>query len=133
MRSFAAVDQAIGREGLKIVTLLRLSPVFPFYLLNYALGLTKVRLRDYVIACGAMLPGSPVYVYSGKLAGEVAAVTGGAGRERRSGYWALLGLGLVATALVTTVTRIALRALRQQLENEQTESAKRDSEGAENA
>src|SRR5262245_51294196 len=40
---FAAIDRAVGKEGLKIVVLLRLSPVFPFNLLNYSLGLTRVR------------------------------------------------------------------------------------------
>ena len=104
----------MGGEGLKIVTLLRLSPVFPFNLLNYGLGLTNVRLRDYVIACFGMLPGTLLYVYYGKLAGDVAAVAAGAGPERGVGYWVVLGIGLVATVVVTTlVTRTARRALRE--------------------
>jgi len=109
---FAAIDRAIGREGRKIVFLLRLSPVFPFNLLNYALGLTKVRLGDYVVACLGMLPGTLLYVYTGKLAGDVAAVAGGAAPERGVGYWTLLVVGLLATAGVTVyVTRLARRAL----------------------
>ena len=109
---FAAIDRAIGREGRKIVFLLRLSPVFPFNLLNYALGLTKVRLGDYLVACLGMLPGTLLYVYTGKLAGDVAAVAGGAAPERGFGYWALLVVGLLATAGVTIyVTRLARRAL----------------------
>jgi uncharacterized membrane protein YdjX (TVP38/TMEM64 family) len=44
--SFAAIDRAVGRQGLKIVLLTRLSPVFPFNLLNYAFGLTQVSFRD---------------------------------------------------------------------------------------
>ena len=59
---FSAVDRAIGREGLKLVLLLRLSPVFPFNLLNYALGVTEVRFRDYALACVGMLPGTLLYV-----------------------------------------------------------------------
>ena len=47
---FAAIDRAVGREGLKIVLLTRLSPAFPFNLLNYAYGLTRVSLRDAVAA-----------------------------------------------------------------------------------
>jgi uncharacterized membrane protein YdjX (TVP38/TMEM64 family) len=43
---FAAIDRAVGREGLKIVLLTRLSPFFPFNLLIYAYGLTGVYLRD---------------------------------------------------------------------------------------
>ena len=59
---FAAIDRAVGREGFKIVALLRLSPVFPFNLLNYSLGLTKVRFLDYLLASVAMLPGTLLYV-----------------------------------------------------------------------
>lgn len=109
---FAAIDRAIGREGRKIVFLLRLSPVFPFNLLNYALGLTKVRFVDYLVASLGMLPGTVLYVYSGKLVGDVAAVAGGVELERGPADWAVLGVGLVATAVVTFyVTRIARRAL----------------------
>jgi len=109
---FAAIDRAVGEQGRWIVFLLRLSPVFPFNLLNYALGLTQVRLVDYVLACVGMLPGTLLYVYSGKVAGDVAAVAGGAGGERGAADYALLGVGLLATLIVTTVvTRIARRAL----------------------
>ena len=111
---FAAIDRAVGNEGRRIVFLLRLSPVFPFNLLNYALGLTKVSLSDYVVACVGMLPGTLLYVYSGKVAGDVAAVAGGAGGERGAAEYALLGIGLLATIVVTTiVTRIARRALAE--------------------
>lgn len=62
---FAAVDEAVGREGFKIVLLLRLSPVFPFNFLNYALGLTKVSFWKYALASLiGMLPGGLMYVYS---------------------------------------------------------------------
>ncbi len=109
---FAAIDRAVGAQGRRIVFLLRLSPIFPFNLLNYALGLTRVRLLDYVFASLGMIPGTLLYVYSGKLAGDVAAVAGGASIGRGTGYYAVLGLGFVATVLVTVaVTRIARRAL----------------------
>lgn len=111
---FAAIDRAIGKEGFKIVALLRLSPVFPFNLLNYALGLTRVRFSDYVMAAVGMVPGTLLYVYYGKLAGDVAALAGGAAPEKGVGYYAVLVLGLVATAVVTTlVTRTARRALEE--------------------
>jgi uncharacterized membrane protein YdjX (TVP38/TMEM64 family) len=109
---FAAVDRAIARDGRKIVLLLRLSPVFPFNLLNYALGLTQVRFVDYLIACIGMLPGTLLYVYYGALAGEVAALAGGATVEKGLGYYGLLAVGAIATIAVTTiVTRSARRAL----------------------
>ena len=111
---FGAIDRAVGAEGFKIVLLLRLSPVFPFNLLNYALGLTRVRFTDYALASIGMLPGSLLYTYYGKLAGYVATLAGGAPIARGAGYYAVLGLGLAATILVTTlVTRTAGRALRQ--------------------
>ena len=116
---FEVIDHAVGREGLKIVFLLRLSPVFPFNLLNYALGLTRVRFRDYFIASVGMLPASFLYVYYGKALGSVVAVAGGAQAERGVEQWIGLGIGLVATLLVTTViTRIARNALQQEVESE---------------
>jgi uncharacterized membrane protein YdjX (TVP38/TMEM64 family) len=115
---FAAIDQAVGREGFKIVALLRLSPVFPFNLLNYALGLTKVTFLQYVAASIAMLPGTLLYVYYGKAAGSLAALAGGAETERGAVSWIFLGVGLLATIVVTTfVTRLAGRALRQEIDD----------------
>ena len=111
---FAAIDRAIGAEGFKIVLLLRLSPVFPFNLLNYALGLTRVRFADYVMAAVGMLPGTVLYVYYGKLAGDVAALAGGAASAQGAADYAVGALGLVATVVVTTlITRTARRALKE--------------------
>ena len=111
---FAAIDRAVGREGRKVVFLLRLSPVFPFNLLNYALGLTQVRFGDYVLASVGMLPATLLYVYYGKVLGDVARVASGTPIPRGPEYYVLLGIGLVATIAVTTmVTRIARRALRE--------------------
>jgi uncharacterized membrane protein YdjX (TVP38/TMEM64 family) len=111
---FAAIDRAVGAQGRRIVFLLRLSPAFPFVLLNYALGLTRVRFSDYMIASIGMLPATLLYVYYGKLAGDVAALAAGATAEKGAGYYAVLVLGLVATLVVTLlVTRNARRALRE--------------------
>ena len=111
---FAAVDRAVGREGFKIVLLLRLSPVFPFNLLNYGLGLTQVRLRDYVLASIGMLPGSFLYTYTGFLVGDVIRLAGGVGPERGPLYYVVVGLGLLAAVGVTLfVTRTAQRAIAE--------------------
>ena len=111
---FAAIDRAVGREGFKIVVLLRLSPVFPFNMLNYGLGLTNVRFADYVAASIGMLPGSLLYTYSGFLAGDIVRLAGNVGPERGPGYYAVVALGLAATVAVTTiVTRTARRAIRE--------------------
>lgn len=113
---FDAIDRAVAREGWKIVALTRLSPVFPFNLLNYAFGLTQVSLRHYFLASWAgMLPGTVMYVYLGSLAGDLARL--GAGRATRTaGEWVLYLVGLVATITVTLyVTRLARAALRDKV------------------
>lgn len=116
---FAAIDQAVAREGLKIVFLLRLSPVFPYNLLNYALGLTRVNFRDYMAAAIGMIPATFLYVYYGKAIGSIAAVASGAQVERGLGYWAVLSVGLLATLVVTTVvTRIARKALSLEVQDD---------------
>jgi uncharacterized membrane protein YdjX (TVP38/TMEM64 family) len=109
---FAAIDEAIAREGRRIVLLLRLSPVFPFNLLNYALGLTRVRFADYLVASVGMIPGTLLYVYLGALGGQAAVAASGGGGETEWLTWAVRILGLAATAAVTVlITRIARRAL----------------------
>ncbi len=113
---FGAIDEAVGREGWKIVGLTRLSPLFPFNLLNYAFGLTKVRLRDYVLASWiGMLPGTVMYVYFGSVAGTLASL--GSGEETQSPMkLALYVVGLIATiAVAVFVARIAKRAIEQQV------------------
>ena len=115
---FAAIDRAIGRDGRRIAFLLRLSPVFPFSLLNYALGLTRIGFADYAVACIGMLPGTLLYVYIGSLAGDLAAVAAGTASTEGSGLRrAFFVAGLVVTAIVTVlITRIARRALAEATE-----------------
>jgi uncharacterized membrane protein YdjX (TVP38/TMEM64 family) len=114
---FSAVDRAVGEAGRRIVFLLRLSPVFPFTYLNYALGLTRVRFVDYLVGCLGMLPGTLLYVYLGKVAADAAALAGGAADEGgglRIAFWVF---GLLVTAAVTIyVTSVARRALVAQVE-----------------
>ena len=114
---FKAIDEAVAREGWKIVGLTRLSPVFPFNLLNYAFGLTRVSLRDYFFASWiGMMPGTLMYVYLGSLAGDLASV-GGRGHTRTTPEWTLYVVGLLATVAVTVyVTRLARQALQQRIE-----------------
>lgn len=117
-KRFRAVDAAIAREGRKIVFLLRLSPAFPFNLMNYALGVTSVRLADYVVACIGMLPVTILWVYYGRLIGDVAKVVTGAPVVHGPSYWIVLALGLIATIIVTIViTRAARRALSTAMED----------------
>jgi len=114
--TFLAIDEAVAREGWKIVGLTRLSPAFPFNLLNYAYGITRVSLRHYIVASWiGMMPGTLLYVYLGSLAGDLAKV--GAGPPTRTAVeWTLCIVGLLATVAVTVlVTRMARRALRHRM------------------
>jgi uncharacterized membrane protein YdjX (TVP38/TMEM64 family) len=111
---FVAIDRAISRQGRTIVLLLRLSPIFPFNLLNYALGLTQVRFLDFLVASIGMLPGTLLYVYYGRVAGDVARLAAGIPLQPSAGSYAVLAIGLLATVTVTVlVTRTARRALHE--------------------
>lgn len=118
---FKAVDSAIAREGLKIVILTRLSPVFPFNLLNYALGITQVSLKDYLLGFIGMLPGTILYVYIGSLAGSLAAIGSAsvANPETQKIQWIVRIVGFIATVAVTIyITRIARKALNESVGEE---------------
>ena len=109
---FQVIDQSVGRAGLKIVLLTRLSPLFPFILLNYAYGITQVSLKDYAIGSIGMIPGTITYVYLGSLAGSLAQI---GTSEQPTNLWLQWGMrliGLGATVAVTVyLTKIARRAL----------------------
>jgi uncharacterized membrane protein YdjX (TVP38/TMEM64 family) len=116
---FQAIDEAIAREGYKIVLLTRLSPVFPFTLLNYALSMTRVSLRDYLLGFVGMIPGTLMYVYIGSLAGNLAMLGVGSvptDADTQLLQWGIRILGLLATILVTVyITHVARQALNQSI------------------
>jgi uncharacterized membrane protein YdjX (TVP38/TMEM64 family) len=113
---FAAIDQAVSKEGLKIVLLTRLSPVFPFNLLNYGFGITGVSLKDYVIGSVGMIPGTIMYVYIGSLAGNLAMIGTDSQPSNPTLQWTIRILGFIATVAVTIyVTRIAQKALEKEV------------------
>eukprot|EP00535_Pseudo-nitzschia_heimii_P001047 CAMPEP_0197188254 /NCGR_PEP_ID=MMETSP1423-20130617/17522_1 /TAXON_ID=476441 /ORGANISM="Pseudo-nitzschia heimii, Strain UNC1101" /LENGTH=343 /DNA_ID=CAMNT_0042640049 /DNA_START=46 /DNA_END=1077 /DNA_ORIENTATION=- len=78
---FKALDNALMDKGLRIMVLLRLSPIVPFNVLNYMAGVTGVQLWHYVVACVAMLPGTILYVFLGASAGSLTAISGGTDTE----------------------------------------------------
>jgi uncharacterized membrane protein YdjX (TVP38/TMEM64 family) len=111
-----AIDRAIGKNSFKLILLLRLSPVIPFNVLNYALGLSGANVARYVVASLiGMLPGTFLYVYLGSLATTAAGLADashGGGPQRL----ALTIAGLAATVVVVVlVTRAARRALAEEL------------------
>lgn len=112
---FRSVDQAIGKKGAKLIMLLRLSPLIPFNLSNYFYGLTAVRFCPYVLASWiGMMPGTLLYVYFGTLGRAGIEAAAGAETGRGPLEWTLLGVGLLATLIVTIwVSKIARHALKE--------------------
>jgi len=111
---FTALDEAVGRQGFKIVFLTRLSPVIPFNLLNYAYSLTKVPFWEYALATWiGMLPVTVMYVYIGASLGslaEAAAKRETIGAGERIFYW----FGLAMTIAVTVfITHFASKTLKK--------------------
>jgi uncharacterized membrane protein YdjX (TVP38/TMEM64 family) len=115
---FAAIDRAVGREGWKIVGLIRLSPAFPFNVLNYALGLTRISFLDNLLGTAGIVPGTFMYVYIGSLAGSLADMEGAElDPQAQTAQWVVRLVGLIATIAATLyVTRIARKALQEAVE-----------------
>ena len=108
-----AVEQAVSREGLKLVLLTRLSPAFPFSLLNLAYGLSAVSLRDYSLGLIGILPDTVLFCGLGALAGDVARFGSVLAGQADAGTWGLRVVGVLATvAVVVLVGRAAQRALQ---------------------
>jgi len=100
------LQRGVAAEGWRFVAFVRLVPLFPFNLLNYALGLTRIRFLTYVLASYLfMLPGALAYTYLGYAGRE--AVAGGADMIRKG----LLALGLLA--LVAFLPRLIARLRRR--------------------
>lgn len=116
---FRAIDQAVGREGFKIVLLTRLSPIFPFNLLNYAFSITQVSLKHYFMGSIGMLPGTIMYVYIGSLAGSLAMISEtdqSPNPQAQTVQWIIRIVGFIATVAVTVyVTRVAKKALETKI------------------
>jgi uncharacterized membrane protein YdjX (TVP38/TMEM64 family) len=96
-----------------LVLLTRLSPAFPFSLLNFAYGLSEVSLRDYSIGLIGILPGTILFCGLGALAGDVARFGEVLSGEADACTWALRIGGLLATvASVWLAGKAAQRALQ---------------------
>jgi uncharacterized membrane protein YdjX (TVP38/TMEM64 family) len=113
----AALDRMVEKNGFRVVVLLRLQPVVPFNMLNYALGLTNIRLRDFALASWiGMLPATVLYVYLGSLMGDVSDLLRGRPNAGIAGRVLLWG-GLAALVwLVWWLGRLAKKALREELQ-----------------
>ncbi len=110
--SFAAIEEAVAQEPLKVVTLLRLSPLMPFGLLNYSLSLTRLSLRDYTLSVViGSVPGALLFCYLGSLATlgtQLLDGSAGTGNAATALYWGGLGASVLASVLVGGMARRAL-------------------------
>ena len=118
-RKVRAVKEVIRREGWRIVFLIRLSPVMPFSLITYALGLTDISLSKFLLAAAVgSFPSTCLYAYLGTLVGSLTKL-GSDLHQHRSWEWMLQGIGLVLTFVVTLwVTHLASQALKGRLDRE---------------
>ena len=111
---FSALDNAIAKEGLKLIFLIRLSPAFPFNLLNYALGLTRVSLKDYILGTTGIIPGTIMYVYLGSLVSDLAMLGTGDAPTNPIIDWTIKILIFVTVVAITLyITKIARKALKE--------------------
>ena len=110
----AAARRAVVGRSAWIMFLLRLSPLVPYNFLNYALALSGVRYRDFLVASIGMIPAIVMYVYYGKVAGDVALLAAGVAPPRGPEYYVLLVVGLISTVAATTmITRVARKAIAE--------------------
>lgn len=110
----AATRRAVVKDSAWIMFLLRLSPLVPYTLLNYALALSGVRFRDYLLASVGMIPAIIMYAYYGKVAGDVTRIAAGVAPARGVEYYVLLMVGLIATFLAThMISRAAKKAMAE--------------------
>ena len=115
---FEAVNAALQVEGLKIMILLRLSPIIPFNAINYILGVTSVKLRDYALACFAMLPGTVLYTFLGSSAGSIVeSASSGGGNTTLTIVIVVIGVVFGVVSIGVT-TYYAKRELNKIIDNE---------------
>jgi uncharacterized membrane protein YdjX (TVP38/TMEM64 family) len=108
MPKFRAIDDAVGREGWKIVALVRLVPLFPSSAVSYAFGLTRISLRAYFCGNFTMLPATLMYVYLGTLLADLT-------HEVARPPWIKWVVAGVTGLVILLLTRMAQRALRQRV------------------
>uniref|UniRef100_A0A7S4JVV3 VTT domain-containing protein n=1 Tax=Odontella aurita TaxID=265563 RepID=A0A7S4JVV3_9STRA len=128
---FRAIDQALEEKGLKIIILLRLSPVIPFNALNYVCGVTAVSFKDYSLALFAMLPGTILYVFLGASAQSLATIGSSTDSKALTISTVVVGvvLGIVAVALSSRYAKKELNKILDQEEEANERIAGGEGEG----
>ena len=107
------MEKAVKREGLKVILLTRLSPVFPFGLLNFTYGLSEVKVRDFTFGMIGILPGTILYCSLGSLALEVSSFAEVISErsEASSFVWSLISI--FSTILVVILVLRSTRKISQ--------------------
>jgi uncharacterized membrane protein YdjX (TVP38/TMEM64 family) len=119
---FRAIDRAVTIEGWKIVLLVRLSPLFPFNLTNYAFGVSQISLKNYIIGSIGILPGTVLYTYMGSLTNKLTNLNldrSPTDLPLQFAQWEMRIVGLFATiAIALYLNHIAKAALQKHLDTD---------------
>lgn len=115
---FEAMNHALGQEGTRGVALIRLSPALPAWLISYALGVSRISWRQYWASAPAILPVTVLYALAGSGLGDLAAMEAGGGLEKGTGYYALLGLGIAATLVVSVLLGRRAQKILEELDDD---------------
>lgn len=95
-----ALEKALESEGLKMIFLLRLCPLIPFNAFNYVIGLTPIRVKDYIVGNFGMVPGTLVFVFIGTTISTIADAVAGNYSQGTPGLILLIVGTLLALAAI---------------------------------
>lgn len=115
---FAAMREALRREGLRGAALIRVSPALPAWLINYALGVSPLRWRHYLLSAIAVLPTTVLYALSGAGVGDLAALEGGRAAAHGPVYYLLLATGILATIAATVLLGRRARTILETIDDD---------------
>ena len=117
-----ALDDALDEQAFTIVALTRIALIFPFNLLNYAYGVTRVNIGVYSAGTAVgMLPIVGIYVYLGTLAGDMSQILSEGAKIGTDAWWVLAIAMVAIVTVVLTVRRALGRALQRRMrESEDT-------------
>lgn len=114
---FEAMNEALRREGLRGAALIRFSPVLPAWLINYALGVSPLGWRDYLLSAVAIVPTAGLFALSGAGLGDLAALERGETVSHGPGYYVLLAAGIVATIAATVLLGRRAQSIMEDLDD----------------